>query len=390
MRLGALVKSIVVVGVVVSLFGCSDHTTGSGRVAAQPEQEEGALLAPPTNLVCESSNPDVFLAWQNGESYDEIRVSRDGVTVGMLAGTAESASDTVDAPGAFTYSVVGVGTNGGTSEPACCEVVVSQLPLLEDVACEVDLEEDAVRLTWSLPAGITFDGIRISRNGTGIAELNGQAVAYADENPPAGAHLYELRGILGVHATEAATCQIAFAVPAAIQSLTGAIDRGSGDFLLEWKNGDSYDEIVVTCGGEEVARLDGSATSFRFTAEAFGVYGFGIQGVRGDCESESAGWEGRIGQLQWNSTASEVVAGYHVYVWPVNGSTPTEDAPFLTVSAENVLPLADLLAAGLLPECREPQAYNIAIMAFDERGNTSDLSTPLTFLWQVLFEDQLL
>jgi hypothetical protein len=46
--------------------------------------------------------------------------------------------------------------------------------------------------------------------------------------------------------------------------------------------------------------------------------------------------------------------------------------------------LSELLAAGVLPASPQPVRCLLAIASFDNEGNTSERTEPLTFTWQVL------
>ena len=54
--------------------------------------------------------------------------------------------------GSFTYAVWGVGPGGEASEQVRCDVAVTELPAIEDLACDVRLEANGriykVNVAW--------------------------------------------------------------------------------------------------------------------------------------------------------------------------------------------------------------------------------------------------
>ena len=89
--------------------------------------------SPPTALVCVDTGLQVTLSWTNGDTYDVIRIRRDGVLLpSLLLGTQTSFLDTNVPTGQHTYSVVGI--HGSIESSATfCSVSVAQAALLWDV-----------------------------------------------------------------------------------------------------------------------------------------------------------------------------------------------------------------------------------------------------------------
>lgn len=73
---------------------------------------EGSLSCPTcaevTDLNCSVQFPDVSLAWTNGDSYDEVRIYRDGGLLVTLPGSATAHVDSSAPAGLHTYEVEGV------------------------------------------------------------------------------------------------------------------------------------------------------------------------------------------------------------------------------------------------------------------------------------------
>lgn len=65
----------------------------------------GDFTLPVEGLTCNIVGSSVDLAWTNAEPYDSISVTRDGVKIASLAGTAVSYQDTTPTAGLHTYGV---------------------------------------------------------------------------------------------------------------------------------------------------------------------------------------------------------------------------------------------------------------------------------------------
>ena len=375
-------KSFAAVAVLVCLCGCPMGSESEGRAGLVDSEEDSGLSAP-TNLICESSQLDVFLSWDNGATYEELQVKRDGVLVATLAGGVTSLTDSPGAVGVYTYSVCGIAADGEFSAVVECAAETSNLSSITNFTCTFRSVDNEVAMTWELPDGVSFDELRLRRDGQLLAILGAGAVSHVDANPPEGSVDYELRGLLGAETTPPETCSVAI-VLAEISGLSGSIDSSNGDIVLQWQNGESYETITVFCGDEAIATLDGGATSFRFEHDSLGVYTFALTGSRGALESECVFWQGDVGRLVWEDGEGGTVAGYHVYVWAEGEAVPAGEEPSMTLGATTTISLADLLDEGLLPVCAEPSIFNIAIAAYDAEDKISEMSSPIQFAWQVV------
>ena len=78
----------------------------------------GCPVLPPSGVTCVANGTDVDLAWTNGEVYDSIDVSRDGMVITTLGGTATSFTDVGVPLGAVVYSIIGNVTAEGCGTPS--------------------------------------------------------------------------------------------------------------------------------------------------------------------------------------------------------------------------------------------------------------------------------
>jgi hypothetical protein len=386
MRTRGMLQGATVVSAVLCLTGCPGLKFGGGssHSAATNPAPSAPAVPTPSGLVCTSNLLDVFLSWENPGEYREIRVARNGTPVSTLAGSAVSFSETLGAVASYSYTVTGVDDAGTSSAAAECAVTTSALPSVRSLTGTFDARANQVNLAWALPAGTQYDAVQVYRNNVSIAQLGGTAVSYADAGPAAASYQYQVRGVLEGQVSGAVSCSVVVGALGQIRSLVWSVDSSSGDVVLAWQNGQSYDQIEVTCGGEVVATLGGATTTYRYSHVPYGVYEFTVQGAYGVRQTTIASCEGNVGRLVWDQDAVGNISGYHVYVWAEGQTAPSKDAPSYSVGLVTTTPLLDLLTNGVLPTTRTPASFNIALAAYDAYGNVSDLSTSVAFSWQVV------
>ncbi len=382
MKTRGFLQSLLVASAVLCATGCPSLKTESASTSSVPATAEETAPAAPVDLVCTANLLDVFLAWENSGDYSEIRITRGGALVATLDGLAISFSETLSAAGTYAYEVVGAGDTGILSMPAACSVTVSMLPPVTGIACAFDAYANEVRLNWTLPAGVQYDGVRVYRNGVCVAQLGGSAVSYTDPAPPVASYRYQVYGVLDGQMSGAVSCSVQVIALAQISSLVWSVDSSTGDIVLAWQNGQTYDAITLCCGGEEIAALGGGETQYRYSHVPYGVYEFSVQAAYGVRTTQAVRCEGNVGRVVWDEDAVGNVVGYHVYVWAEGQTAPP--APSYTVNCVTAMPLLELLNGGVLPVTRDPANFQLALAAFDAYGNTSDLSESIEFAWQVL------
>ncbi|HNR99829.1 MAG TPA: hypothetical protein PKX48_02550 [Planctomycetota bacterium] len=382
MKTKGICRSLTVASTILCMTGCPSIKTSRKANDAAPVTAEQNAPAPPAGLVCTTNLLDVFLAWSNSGDYSEIRITRGGVLRATLDGAAVSFSEAVSAPGTYAYEVIGAGDTGLASAPASCSVAASALPPVAGLTGTFDARANEVRLSWRLPAGVRYDGVRVFRNSVVVAQLSGAATSCTDPTAPVGSCRYQVCGVLQGRMSEAAVCTVQVTALGGITGLTWSVDSGTGDILLAWRNGQTYDAIAVCCGGEEIAVLAGNTAQYRYNHVPCGVYEFSVQGSYGERSTAVARCEGNVGRVVWDADSVGNVAGYHVYVWAEGRPVPSQ--PSHTVQRVTTMPLLELLNGGALPMSREPAGFQLALAAFDAYGNTSDLSESVAFAWQVL------
>ncbi len=258
--------------------------------------------------------PGVLLRWENPIEYDRIVIRRNGIVIATLPGTSQSYLDpfvSADTSGVRRYEVSGVVGNRA-SEPAVCEVKIDPpvLPPPRELTCEVGTlvldpnEPDpagnvpgdpvvapvvVVTLSWVNP--VRYARLLVSRDGQPLAELPGQAMVYRDTAPPAGVHVYSLRGV-GFDGQESREVECRVEVPQIpvppVRELTCVVTDTNAQGLtavLEWKNAARYDGIVITRDGDVIAELRGGVESHFDTGLEPGVYEYSVIAFIGERRS---------------------------------------------------------------------------------------------------------
>ena len=109
----------------------------------------------------------------------------------------------------------------------------------EFLSCrQISLAND-VELTFQI--GDTYDGIEVYRDCERIAELNGDVGIYVDRDAPAGIRTYDVRGVRGGVATDAARRDVRVGMGATLfRELAPAIPSGSSQITRDPTDGSFY------------------------------------------------------------------------------------------------------------------------------------------------------
>lgn len=149
-------------------------------------------VLPPTQLTCSQQVLDVTINWNAAESYDLVKISRDGVLIAELAGSQTSFVDVAPATGPHSYTVVA--TVGSDESPqVSCIVSVSLVEPILDLVC--DQVEENVQLQWLNQTAVTgapYELIHVIRNGVEIASLFGGSDSFIDVAPEYGIAVYQI------------------------------------------------------------------------------------------------------------------------------------------------------------------------------------------------------
>ena len=266
----------------------------------------------PTAFTCTPMGDDIDLSWVNASAYGEIRVVRNGDEVAVIDGAESTFTDIAPGAGFHVYQIFGTDAIPATCERAsescqtqvgfteCSgagELITAGAPVVSDLTItatgavlgvEALLEmthtfQGDVEATLDSPSG---DQVMLLDELGGIED--DFAVIISDDGVAAGSITYNCLcrqmpalgtmadfggdadgtwtltvtdvfagddGTLDNWCLEVETCDLA-----GPSELLCTVD--GNDAILDWANNDTYDELVVSRDGVEVAILGGSETTY--------------------------------------------------------------------------------------------------------------------------------
>ncbi len=236
-----------------------------------------AIIPVPTALACQimPEAGTVRITWTNPTTYESLTLSLNGAPIAQLPGTATEYVDEVPGPGAWTYALVGHGSNS-ESVPATC--VVNVLPSVENVDCVADGAN--VTVVWTL--GGEYTQIKILRDGVLIATVPGTDTSYTDAGVASGAHVYRLTGYGegGSASLASAPCATEVVMPPA--DLLCAVDTSGSTARIDlsWSLAGTYDSIVIERAGPDglhlLGQVSGTETTYTDATVGEGAYTYRV------------------------------------------------------------------------------------------------------------------
>ncbi|MBT5738634.1 MAG: hypothetical protein HN891_00700 [Planctomycetes bacterium] len=154
---------------------------------------------PLSGIACSTIGDGNALSWSNGEAYDLIQISRDGVLVGFVGGTEESYTDLPLEAGTYSYEVVAT-LAGSQTAPITCSVTILPAPI--NLSCT--FFGAPIHLNWENTA--TYSTIHIERNGVLISSIPGSATSTIDVVPAQGTYTYNIWAEHADGITTSTTC----------------------------------------------------------------------------------------------------------------------------------------------------------------------------------------
>lgn len=270
------------------VIGCSFQFEGIGNATDQQTVMQIYVdvfgigqtpITPVSALSCQVTGGDVDLDWTNGESYDNVRVERNGTQIALLAGSATSYTDDPGA-GMHSYAVYGV-VGGEDSASTTCSVGVTPIAPFA-MSCTGGV--GVANLSWT--NGDTYGSVVVRRDGSVIATLAGSATSYSHNPAPAGDANYSVEGLVDglVSLTDGCSTSVTPGAPTGLSCVTN-----SSGVDLVWSNPQTFDSISVTRNGAVIATLGGGATSYSDAIITAGSYTYQVTGEVDGIDSASAG-----------------------------------------------------------------------------------------------------
>ncbi|MDE0961313.1 MAG: S8 family serine peptidase, partial [Planctomycetota bacterium] len=216
----------------------------------------------PASLTCASTSGVVSLQWTNSEAYNQILVTRDGVQVALLGGTATSHSDS-SGTGVFEYGVTGVFGGSSSSETIC---TATNLP--EPItALSCSYGGGTVSLFWS--EGVGIDAIEIRRDGVLVSTVPALTGFYQETGAPTGTRTYALRSISGGLSSSETSCDVIIP-PGPITGLI-CVSNQPLTAQLDWTSPTGATSITITRDGVLLDTVTAATTSYLDSAAPAGI-----------------------------------------------------------------------------------------------------------------------
>ena len=150
-------------------------------------------------------------------------------------------------------------------------------PPVTTLTCEVVI--DSVNLEW-VNGSLEYDAVAVTRDGTPLATLAGDATTYVDAGVPVGLHTYAVvASITGIASEEVVHEAEIFAPPSAVTDLTCVVT--DAEVALAWTNVDAdYETLTVRRDGLDLETLAGTATEYLDVGVAAGEHSYEVIATR--------------------------------------------------------------------------------------------------------------
>ncbi len=234
---------------------------------------------PVTDLVCDNVGGEGQLGWSNSEMWDEAHVLRNGSLIAILDSGATTFVDTLlgtSGAGLHEYEIRPF-ADGIAGSSSSCSVMVNPIAV---VLFDCNAIDQGVLLTWTNMG--SYDTLELTRDGTAIASLPGQANSYLDDAATSGMVPYTIVAIVDGASSVPRECTVAIP-PAPISDLTcTTLEEG---VALAWVNGDTYDAVDILRNAALLTTVLGDATAYTDTNAVGGAAQYTVvpiaQGVPG-------------------------------------------------------------------------------------------------------------
>jgi len=282
------------------------------------------VLANPSDLSCVSAAGFVNLSWTNNDAYDNLVIERDGTLLAILSGTDTSYTDGSAAVGLRSYTLRGETSTSISGNDSC--TVDHFLTAPGNLSCSVTAGE--ADLSWT--NGDTYESIVVSRDGTLLEILPGDATSYHDATIVYGSRSYSLVATGGSIESDPTSCGLE--VPAMPMDL--ASSTLDDTVTLTWTLAAPGEAQTVTRDGAVIATIGGGMTMFTDTPGP-GTYEYCVTNSIGGNTSATACTAARVLANMTGFSCSSA-AGLVTITWTNND---TYDALLLERDGEKLASL---------------------------------------------------
>ncbi|RTZ89418.1 MAG: hypothetical protein DSY92_08920, partial [Planctomycetota bacterium] len=224
----------------------------------------------PSAFSCDAASGIATLQWTNGDAYNQLTVTRDGVQVVLLAGNATSFTDNPGS-GQFLYGISGSLGGVSSSETTCNATSVPE-PV---TALDCSQSSGIVSIFWSEGAGI--DGVEIERDGVLVATVAPLTGFFQESGVTPGTRMYSLRTTSGALSSPVNSCQVILP-PGSVTALT-CVSNQPLTAQLDWTSPAGATSITILRDGVLLDTLDAATTSYLDAAAPAGIPIYTLSGA---------------------------------------------------------------------------------------------------------------
>jgi len=266
-----------------SVYGTADGVDSTPATCPQGEVPDAAgglgILDPVTQVLLAIEQGIATVTWQNGESYDQVLVRRNGIDLATLPGGASQFVDPDLLPSIYQYSIRG-DADGLTGVYVPSNTVSSDLPHPTGLTCTL-AGGNQIQLAWTNgPESYGYEQVLVERTDTGaqgstpevIAELPGGSTAYLDTNIPDGTYSYRVIGTYGPLQAPSSSCD------ASLQNLFRVADLVTTPGM----------DAVIEIDGQFLAAASGYSLSLRYDSDRITLTGLALLGTPAPLPAPSA------------------------------------------------------------------------------------------------------
>lgn len=231
------------------------------------------VFIPPSavsSLSCVMNGSLVDISWSNTHLYDNLRISRNGVIVATLPGTATTFQDNPGS-GVHEWSVVGILQSVSSPSVLCSQTIEPQAPT--GLVCSISA--GAAVLNWTNSEA--YGSVVISRDGVNIVTLAGATTSFSEAIEP-GVYSYSVHGITSGVSSPGTDCQVT-RNPLSVANLD--CQYSGGTVTLTWTVESGLTAVEVHRDGSLLTTLSGASSFFQETSPPSGLREYSVTAISG-------------------------------------------------------------------------------------------------------------
>ncbi len=230
-----------------------------------------------TALTCTINGNSADLGWTNSHTYDNVQISRNGLLIATLPGSAVTFQDTPGA-GNHEWAVTAILQSANSPAVLCSGTILPVAPA--NLSCSAP--GSTVSLTWTNSE--TYDSIVVRRDGVDLATLPGSNESFSAVVQP-GIYTYSVRAAVASVESSETSCQVT-RTPLAVTNLDCQFSGGTA--TLTWAVETGLSSVEVRRDGVLIATLGGSANFLQETSPPGGLRLYSVTAIAGSLTSPAS------------------------------------------------------------------------------------------------------